>query len=642
MPTAKLSDAQPIPQSGRAKLSDAQPLDQNIDEKRKWYSLTPDQKKAAIYGMSPEELDDKLNKLGVSVGHATSIGKAPEWTGFEARSTGNGTVMSIPQLTPESKQWMKQKALGLLNWGQENLSNIAGPFGAHVGRIAGAAVGEYVAPESGPIGPEFGGYAGEVSGASIAGAGAEAVRQGLEHVEGVDKYNEPWRNTWAERRRRIIHAGIDQAIAQGIGMGIGKAIRPTLGRSINNLYSAGMFDYGDPIAKEATVGTGKSAYKSGGTLEKVINDVMETEKAGKPAVTVRDLYDNINDLKKDIGTQVDEKMNLPVRQGKAIVPLKDVAPNPTPLADLINNFATKDEGIVHRASLTGRDPSVTAAKKYLQMVKDRALTFQQKPWTYGQLAKERIRIGNELNDYYSLTPDGKRLFLSTHPLFEVDKSIADYIRKVTYPEMDRLSGQPLGTTAELQGKRGALISLENQLLDNMEKIYTESRQGATKGMNIGGYATPSGVGVGLHRLPMKLGANDVESQANTKVARAFGHTLESKARKIASSPGGSEVWGDNILSLPIRALIGYRDSGILSTRPTRKPPAKSYDSDGPQSSVAPTSTPKELMEKAKRMAPAGQGQVAYNHLAVNPKTGHRIASADGKQWYDAQTGQQVA
>jgi len=27
---------------------------------------------------------------------------------------------------------------------------------------------------------------------------------------------------------------------------------------------------------------------------------------------------------------------------------------------------------------------------------------------------------------------------------------------------------------------------------------------------------------------------------------------------------------------------------------------------------------------------------------VNPKTGHRIASADGKQWYDAQTGQQVA
>ena len=143
---APANEVKPI----KANPSDVKPLD-NIDEKRKWYSLTPDQKKAAIYGMSPEELDDKLNKLGVLVGHATSIGKAPEWTGFEARSTGAGTVMGIPQLTPESKQWMKQKALGLLNWGQENLSNIAGPFGAHAGRIAGAAIGEEVAPEGGAI-----------------------------------------------------------------------------------------------------------------------------------------------------------------------------------------------------------------------------------------------------------------------------------------------------------------------------------------------------------------------------------------------------------------------------------------------------------------------------------------------------------
>ena len=631
MPTAKLSDAQPIPQSGRAKLSDAQPLDQNIDEKRKWYSLTPDQKKAAIYGMSPEELDDKLNKLGVLVGHATSIGKAPEWTGFEARSTGNGTVMSIPQLTPESKQWMKQKALGLLNWGQENLSNIAGPFGAHAGRIAGAAIGEYVAPESGPIGPEFGGYAGEVSGASIAGAGAEAVRQGLEHVEGVDKYNEPWRNTWAERRRRIIHAGIDQAIAQGVGIGIGKALRPTLDRSIKNLYDAGKLEYGNPLRK--------------GTLESVIDDIEKTErvgaKAGKPAVTVRDLYDNITGLKKEIDTEVSSKMSLPINQGGKIVPLKDATPNPIPLVDLINDFSKKDI-IVHRASLSGADPKITAARKYQQMVKDRALYFQQPGWTYGRLSAERQAINDELYRYYKMDDAGKEQFLKDHPLFEIDKAIAKYIRDVTYPAMDTLSGQPIGTTAGLQLKSGSLKDLKSQLLDNMEKIYTESRQGATNGMNIGGYATPSGVGVGLHRLPMKLGANDVERQANTKVSRAFGHSFDAWSRKKATTPFGSEVWGDNILSLPVRALIGYRDSGILSTRPNRKPPAKSDDSDGPQSSVAPTSTPKELMEKAKRLAPAGQGQVAYNHLAVNPKTGHRIASADGKQWYDAQTGQQVA
>jgi hypothetical protein len=50
-----------------------------------------------------------------------------------------------------------------------------------------------------------------------------------------------------------------------------------------------------------------------------------------------------------------------------------------------------------------------------------------------------------------------------------------------------------------------------------------------------------------------------------------------------------------------------------------------------------------ITPKPATPAPAApSGGQAYNHLAVNPKTGHRIASADGKQWYDAQTGQQVA
>ena len=48
---------------------------------------------------------------------------------------------------------------------------------------------------------------------------------------------------------------------------------------------------------------------------------------------------------------------------------------------------------------------------------------------------------------------------------------------------------------------------------------------------------------------------------------------------------------------------------------------------GPQSSVKP---------------PAAQGQVAYNHIAVNPVNGHRIGSSDGITWRDIQTGQQVA
>jgi hypothetical protein len=51
-------------------------------------------------------------------------------------------------------------------------------------------------------------------------------------------------------------------------------------------------------------------------------------------------------------------------------------------------------------------------------------------------------------------------------------------------------------------------------------------------------------------------------------------------------------------------------------------------------------TPKPATPAPAATPPLG-GQ-AYNHLAVNPKTGHRIASADGVSWVDVQSGQKVA
>jgi hypothetical protein len=50
---------------------------------------------------------------------------------------------------------------------------------------------------------------------------------------------------------------------------------------------------------------------------------------------------------------------------------------------------------------------------------------------------------------------------------------------------------------------------------------------------------------------------------------------------------------------------------------------------GPQSSITPP------------VSPAAQGQVAYAHTAVNPETGHRVVSRDGRIWIDPNTGQQV-
>jgi hypothetical protein len=622
---------------------EVKPLDQNIELKRKWYALSPRQKQAAIYSMSPDQVNtlyDNLRPMGDANTTFESKGaefkKAPEWKGM---------------FDPESVQYLREKAQSMMDWGQENLSNIAGPVGAHVGEPVGFALGEAIAPEGGGI---PGAKIGEVTGATVAGSGAEIVRQLLEHLEGRDQYKEDWEKTPRERMKRIIEAGGDQGVAQAFGMAFNDLLRPTLKRSIKNLYEAGMFDYGDPKAEKTLLGTGRNYYKSGGQLESVIKDVMKADEANtkaygkagkqargqmlKPAITIEDFSKTMEGLQNEIGKEVADKMNLPINQGGKLVPLKDAVPNPTPLVDLIETFETKDPLIVHRASLAGTDPKVISAKKYIKAVKARKLTFQQQPFTYGLLAKERQDINRELAEYYKLTDDGKSEFLKNHPLFEVDKAIADYIRKTTYPEMDRLSGQPLGTTAELQGKYGALKNLNDQMQKRIQKLATDSRTGTTPGMNVGTYATSSGIGAAGHRLPLKVGESDVEAEANRKVSRAFGHSLESKVRKhLLTKPLGSKVLGSNILSIPVRALI-YMDD----TRPTPQPPADQDDDDAPEPQSSVTQSPKELLQKAKSLNPAAVGQTAYNHTAVNPATGHRIKSSDGRVWYDEQTGQQVA
>ena len=76
-----------------------------------------------------------------------------------------------------------------------------------------------------------------------------------------------------------------------------------------------------------------------------------------------------------------------------------------------------------------------------------------------------------------------------------------------------------------------------------------------------------------------------------------------------------------------------------SVTPTPNPAAPTTTPIGGQSSAAPG--PKELLQKAKGLNPVAQGQTAFNHVAVNPATGHRIGS-NGNGWFDIQTGAKVA
>lgn len=146
---------------------------------------------------------------------------------------------------------------------------------------------------------------------------------------------------------------------------------------------------------------------------------------------------------------------------------------------------------------------------------------------------------------------------------------------------------------------------------------------------------------------------------------ATGHIPMAIARKAAASApittrvaGSLYEWGKKPASpssiIPsVKSTVGGV-SGILENHPTED------NTDVPESRpsrlinpndrmemelLAPktssVATPQELRNKAKQLNPSAQGQVSYNHNAVNPRTGHLIGSHDGTSWYDHQTGAQV-
>lgn len=585
MATAKLSDAQPInePQSGKAKLSDAKEVDERI------------------------------------TGHDTVSAPLP--------------IGSIP--------WMKEKAYQTVT----GVANAFPTIGGVVGGLVGGGVGE-------GINPVGGGVPGAIIGAGVGGSAGDAVRQGILHAEGYDKYDDPKTKTAGHRLLSAVEEGAGQAAGEASGHLLGKWMRPTLDRSLAKLYYAGGIKYGNPLGP--------------GDLETVMDDLIKTEKSTGKATTVGDFLGVINQAKKDIGNEVDLKMALPVKENGKLVMLGKAHADSTPIVNAINSLLTADPSIVKEAAMNKAGKEA----QYLETVKKEALKFQKQPWTYEELTSKRIRLNNELAPLYTLPPGEQRVYLLDHPDLAIKKAQADAIRDIIYPKMDVLSGQPMGTTAELQGKRGALMSLENQVNDHLGGLKTKARQarGAPpmEKVNISSYGTTGGKpGLAVHRLTGLVHTPNPERAADTQVKKAFGHGLGPTSRKVLTSPyisdkilsklpnkaasaltntfGGARA-GDEILSVPLRLLVnpapplkrGPTEPALNGTGAT----SPNVEDGTPQSSVV---RPKDLIEKAKQINnPAAQGQVAYNHTAVNPKTNHVIGSHDGVRWFDFNTGEKVA
>lgn len=519
---------------------------------------------------------------------------------------GSGTnhTLSAP-LKTGSIPWMKSKAYSLLTAGANQLPTVMGALGG----MFGGGVGE-------GLNPAGGGIPGAIIGSGIGGGVGEAARQGIYHTEGLDKYDEKSPKTWGERFKEMGKEGAGQAAGEASGQLLGKWMRPTLERSLAKLAYAGNINHGKPLGE--------------GDLDKVINDLIATEKQHGKATTVGDFIGVINQTKKDIGQEVDIAMSQPIMQNGKKVMLGKAEADSTPIVNAVNSLLTADPSITKEAALNkaGKEAS------YLATIKKEALKFQQHPWSFEELTSKRIRLNQELAPLYEMSAGDARVYLLEHPDLAIKKAQAEAIRDIIYPQMDRAAGYPLGTTARLQEKRGTLMSLENQVTEHLGKLKTKARQAkgapSLEKVNISSYGTTGGKpGLAVHRLTGLVHTPNPERAADSQVKKAFGHGFGPNARRIVNTPFGSEKLGNEFLSLPLREIVN----------PSQPKKPEDQESTGPQSSVA---RPKELIERAKQLNPSAQGQVAYSHIAVNPENHHRIGSNDGKTWFDVSNGQQVA
>ena len=417
-------------------------------------------------------------------------------------------VATVSAAPPKwSIPWLEGRAMTLRDQIVNQLPTVGGILGGIVGGGAGA--------ETGP-----GAIATGAAGAAAGGGLGEDLRQSLmEHFHPEDKKMTP-----GQVLAGLASQAVGQGASEAAGRGVGKIFAPTLERTINKLYYANRLGPGED-------------------LERVMPEILAEEKTA-PAKTIGDFVESVNRAKTKIGNEVDLSLRTPVATKTGTQPLASLPASGQPIADEIRNLVN-----AHPSEIEMNPRKIAA-------IKERALSYERGDRTFAWLYDRRAVLNKELNKFYAITtPEGKAQFLHDHPDFEIDKAEADAIRSVVYPEMDRAAGKPPGYFENLQRKRGALMSVEEQSKKNLENLKPKTRQ--TKGApllekaNIGASASVTGrphawIGnlIGSVHPPNPL------HTANRRVASAFGHTAASKVGSLLGSTPGVEV-----MSLPLRELI---------------------------------------------------------------------------------------
>ncbi len=586
--------------------------------------LTPEEKKAKTHALNPHAFDapkENVQRVNAAPKEKKEKSLKEVWDGMTQRQRTE--FLSRPDLTSKELEYL-DSTLGITKSHPEatasatpSLMTIKGlveearslapkvtnwfptALGAVGGYVGGVAAGVGTGPEAA--------IPAKVAGSAIGGGTGEILRQGVMHAIGQDDPN----YTWGQRAKDVGKEALEQGGAELMFSKMAKALRPTFDKSIDKIVAVGGLSGAGPLG---AVGTRN--------VETVMKDLLEHEKLpGNKVVTIGDFSNLLNTAKRDIGNKVDLAMMQPVQRGGKKIPLGSAEADVAPIRDRITDMLKAHPS--EAAGKIGEDPTKFAN------IRARANKYA-KPSTFRELTDHRIKLNNNLRALYDLPKGEQAKFLLEHPSLELDKIEADAIRDIIYPEMDRAVGKPLGTTAKLQAKRGALMSLSADF-DNKVGIaagvHAKSREIAGtpwwKRGNFSTYGTSSGKpGMAIHRIGSLVVRPNPEKEAGALVSRAFGNKVTTKAAKALTTPVGTEV-----LSAPLRYLMNPGNAFGPDTH-TKDPDEEqdtepTQDQDNEQESTQPQgiSSLRQLREEAERRRPqqvssAGQSSVkpAWTHI----------------------------
>ena len=410
--------------------------------------------------------------------------------------------------------WFKSEAMTLRDKAINQLPTVGGILGGIAGGGSGAATGP------GAVGTA-------ALGAGAGGMLGEDIRQST-----MEKLHPEEKMTTGQALKGLAEQGLVQGASEATGQALGRWFRPTLESTVNKLWFAA--DLGPKT-----------------DLDAVMPEILAEEK-GAPAKTVGDFVKVVSGAKQKIAAEVDTALmnKVQVPGVKAPVALGSVSADVTPIATEIQNVA-----LAH--------PSEALANPMkIQAVKNRIARLYSTPKTYAWLTDRRTVLNRELDKFYAMkTPEAQAQYLFQHPEFEIDKAEVDAIRDVTYPQMDKAAGKPTGYFENLQRKRGALISIEDQTREHVDALAAKARKAKVAPMTdpIRAYGSSSGHGGFTTRLGALLGPANPEKAANTQVARAFVHTPPGVRPDLLGKAKIGQILGTRpgmeIMSLPLRELF---------------------------------------------------------------------------------------